>query len=82
MATTVSQRLTQTQDAISALLTAISDSNVQEYDINGRRVKRAEFGRTLDSLRQLESHYLLLAARQNRQSVSVVKFGRPRRVDR
>ena len=49
-----SDLLTQTEAAISGLLTSLADANCQEYRLpDGRSVRRAEFATTLTSLQQL-----------------------------
>ena len=55
--------LSQTQAAISSLLVAIANVNVQEYwTSDGRKVTRADFARTLTSLEELEKIYIRRAA--------------------
>jgi hypothetical protein len=49
-----SDLLTQTEAAISGLLSSLADANCQEYRLpDGRSVRRAEFATTLTSLQQL-----------------------------
>jgi hypothetical protein len=56
MAVTAQTLLDQTDDAISALLVALADVNVQEYQMpDGRRLRRAEFATTLDALNRVRS---------------------------
>lgn len=53
---TPAELLEQTNNAISALLSALTNVNCQEYQMpDGRRVRRAEFGTTLDTLRRVRS---------------------------
>lgn len=71
--------LSQTQTAISALLVALANVNVQEYwTADGRKVQRADFPKTLDSLQKLEQIYIRRAAVEagQRPRFSVGRIGR------
>jgi hypothetical protein len=53
---TASQLLDSTNAAIAGLLESLANVNCQEYQLpDGRRVRRAEFGTTLDALQRLRS---------------------------
>lgn len=53
---TPAELLDQTNAAISGLLTSLADAACQEYQLpDGRRVRRAEFSTTLDSLQRLRA---------------------------
>ena len=71
--------LAQTQTAISALLVALANVNVQEYwTADGRKVSRADFPKTLDSLQKLEQIYIRRAAVEagTRPRFTVARIGR------
>jgi hypothetical protein len=79
MSASAATLLSQTQDAISGLLQALANVNVQEYWMSdGRRIVRADFPKTLEQLRQLEIHYINRAAVESGQSkrFSLARFGR------
>lgn len=76
MSVSAATLLSQTEDAISALLQAIANVNVQEYEgADGRRIKRADFPATL---RALQASRNLLASEANattRKRFSFAKLG-------
>lgn len=83
MAVAASTLLSQTEDAISGLLTALADANVQEYQLpDGRRVRRVEFALALDALRRARTELRTEVAYATRSPIRVGKLGRPRTVDR
>lgn len=83
MAVSASELLSQTENAISALLVALADANVQEYQLpDGRRVRRVEFGIALDSLRCARTELQREVAYATRSPIRVGKLGRPRTTDR
>ena len=56
MSVSAATQLSQTQDAISALLQALTNVNVQEYWMSdGRRIVRADFPKTIEALQKLET---------------------------
>lgn len=81
MATSASL-LAQTEAAIEALLTALADPGVEEYQLNGRRVRRPQFGPTLDALIRARDNLRGSVARANHNPVRVVRLGRCQAVDR
>lgn len=77
MSTTTHQLYTQTSDAISALLVALSDHTVQEYQLpDGRRIRRAEFANTLASLQSLRAALARELAAASRRRVTLGRFRR------
>lgn len=77
MSTTASQLYSQTSDAISALLVALSDHTVQEYQLpDGRRIRRAEFANTLTSLQSLRAALARELAAASRSRVTLGRFRR------
>jgi len=74
--------LAKTEAAIEALLDAIADPNVQEYQVGNRRVRRAEFSTTLDALNRQRAVYRKEVNRATGRSVRVAKLGRSRAVKR
>lgn len=71
--------LSQTQTAISNLLVALANVNIQEYwTADGRKISRADFPKTLLALEQLEQIYLRRAATEagNRPRFLVGRIGR------
>ncbi len=79
---TAQSLLTLTDNAITALLVAMADPGVQEYQIGNRRVRRAEFSTTLLQLRQTRTELQREVARANTSPVRLATFGRARSVDR
>ena len=77
MSVTTSQLYSQTSDAISALLVALTDHTVQEYQLpDGRRIRRAEFGNTLTSLQSLRAALARELAAASRSRVTLGRFRR------
>ena len=83
MAVSAAELLSQTENAISGLLTALANANVQEYQMpDGRRVRRVEFSLALDALRRARTELKTEVAYATRSPIRVAKLGRPRTVDR
>jgi hypothetical protein len=77
MAVTAQTLLDQTDDAISALLVALADVNVQEYQMpDGRRLRRAEFATTLDALNRVRSTLQRQVALTSRPRVTLGRLSR------
>lgn len=77
MSATTQQLYDRTCDAINALLVALSDHTVQEYQLpDGRRIRRAEFAQTLTSLQSLRSTLARELAAATRSRVSLGRFRR------
>ena len=77
MAVDVQTLLDRTDDAISALLVALADVNVQEYQMpDGRRSRRAEFGTTLDALNRARATFQRQLAAQLTPRVSLGRLRR------
>ena len=77
MSVTTSQLYSQTSDAISALLVALADHTVQEYQLpDGRRIRRAEFSNTLTSLQSLRAALARELAAASRGRVTLGRFRR------
>jgi hypothetical protein len=77
MSTTTQQLYSQTSDAISALLVALADHTVQEYQLpDGRRIRRAEFANTLTSLQSLRAALARELAAASRNRVTLGRFRR------
>lgn len=74
--------LSKTEDAIAALLDAIADPMVEEYQIGSRRVRRPAFAQTLLALEKTRETYKRLLNRSTSSPLRAVKLGRPRGVDR
>ncbi len=75
---TSQQLLDKIDTAIENLLDALDDDSVQEYSFGGRMYKRAEFGKTLDSLFKQRDMLSKQVARSNSSPVRVAKLGNPR----
>ena len=83
MSVDLSTLLSQTEDAISGLLTALAAANCQEYQLpDGRRIKRVEFATALDALRQTRKELRIELRQTTTSPIRVGKLGRPRSVDR
>lgn len=77
MATSTQTLYDRTSDAIGGLLTALTDHTVQEYQMpDGRRVRRAEFATTLQSLQALRAALAQELAGANRSRVALGRFNR------
>ena len=69
--------LTQTEAAISGLLTALADANCEEYQMpDGRKLRRAAFAQTLTALQDLRSKLQLEVSRTSRSRVSLGRIRR------
>lgn len=77
MSVSAATLLSQTENAISALLLAIANVNVQEYEgSDGRIIKRADFGRTLTALRIARTELQKEDGAANRPRFMLAKLGR------
>lgn len=74
--------LAKVDTTIENLLDAIGDTTVEEYEIGGRKIRRVDFSRALDSLMKQRQLLRNLVARASRSPVRVVKMGNRRAVDR
>jgi len=64
--------LAQIDAAISACLTAmINGPQLLEYEINGRRIRRADMSAHLRSLREMRQEYLRESTKASRRSSSL-----------
>lgn len=81
MATT-QQLLTKVETAIENLLDAIDSDAVQEYTINGRSYRRADFAKVLDTLFERRNILRRQISRASNSPVRVAKLGRARTTDR
>jgi hypothetical protein len=79
---TAASLLTSTEAAIEALLTAIANPMVEEYQIGNRRVRRPDFARTLDALQRSRALLKREVARTSNNPVRVISLGRSAAVDR
>jgi len=71
--------LTQVENAYSALLVALADVNVQEYQMpDGRKVVRADFPSTLNALGSARDRLRQEVARANRGTIRLGRLSRPR----
>ena len=70
--------LSQIENAISNLLLAIDDDAVQEYTVRGRTYKRADFGKTLDTLLNARDRLKAQVTSESRSPVRVARLGRAR----
>lgn len=69
--------LTQTEAAISGLLTALADVNCEEYQMpDGRKVRRAAFAQTLTALQSLRTTLQREVSRVTRSRVSLGRIRR------
>ncbi len=82
MSVSTATLLSKIEDAIAALLDAIADHTVEEYQIGNRRVRRVDFAKTLEVLMKRRDILAAKSARESTNPVRVVKLGRARGVDR
>ena len=82
MSQTPAQLLAKTEDAIAALLDAIGDPMVEEYQIGNRRVRRPDFARTLESLEKARATYKRIVNRSTRSPMRLASLRRARGIDR
>lgn len=65
MSVSATDLLSQVENALSGLLVALANVNVQEYQMaDGRQVKRADFPRTIKELRAARNQLQLEVAAQ------------------
>lgn len=77
MSVSAADLLSQTENAISGLLVALANVNVEEYEMSdGRRVRRADFPRTLTALRLARAELAREAASGSRHRFTLAKLGR------
>jgi len=82
MSVSTAALLSKYENAIAQLLDAIVDHQIEEYYIGGRRIRRADFARTLDVLQKNRDKLAAKAARESTNPVRVAKLGRARGLDR
>jgi hypothetical protein len=77
MSIDVQTLLDQTEAAISGLLLALADCNVQEYALpDGRKIQRVEFATSLKALQDARSVFKREISFQSGSRVRVGKLGR------
>jgi len=77
MSNTKVQRLEAVRTAIDELIAVMSSTNaVQEYSVQGRMVKRADFASTLETLQKTETKLEQAIASANRKRFLLAKKGR------
>lgn len=74
--------LSKVEDAISGLLDAIADHQIEEYRVGNRTIRRVQFDKVLDVLFKRRDTLRALSARESTSPVRVVKLGRARGLDR
>ena len=69
--------LDNTDTAINGLLSILADTAIQEYQLpDGRRIQRAQFGATIDSLMHARAMLMRQISNRNGSRLRVGKLGR------